>query len=250
MPAAGGLGCLLLHGFTATADEVRPLADALAGAGFPVRSVQLAGHGTTVADLARTGWRDWLESVEAGLAALRRDVEHVAIAGMSMGGLLALRLAAMRSRDVAALILCAPALRLADRRPLVLPYLRWVPGLSGRFAVMPKRGGRDIADPVARAASCAYDAMPLPAVLSLLDLQRTVRHDLARVMQPALLLHGRHDHVVPVRSQEALRRALGSTWIEAHVLERSFHVLTEDLDRDEVARLAIDFLSRVARRAT
>lgn len=227
---------------------MRPLADALAGAGYPVHSVQLAGHGTTVADLARTGWRDWLTSAEAGLDVLRRDVAHVAVAGMSMGGLLALRLAATRPRDVQALVLCAPALRLADRRQVVLPYLRWIPGLSGRFAVMPKRGGRDIADPVARAASRAYDAMPLPAVLSLLDLQRTVRHDLTRVTQPALLLHGRLDHVVPVRSQEALRRALGSTWIEAHVLERSFHVLTEDIDRDEVARLTIDFLSRVEQR--
>lgn len=245
LPGTRPLGCLLLHGFTATPDEVRPLAEALAGAGFPVRAVRLAGHGTSVADLARTTWRDWLDSAAVGLDVLRRDVARVAVAGVSMGGLLAIRLAATRPADVAALVLCAPALRLADWRPRVLPFLRWVPGMSGRLAVMPKRGGRDILDEAARATSRAYDAMPLPAVLSLLQLQRVIRRDVRAVTQPALLLHGRQDHVVPVASQELLRRALRSTWVESHVLERSAHVLTEDAERDAVGRFAVDFLDRV-----
>lgn len=248
LPGTRALGCLLLHGFTATPHEVRPLAEALARDGVAVRAVRLAGHGTTVADLARTGWPDWLASAEAGLDALRRDVARVAVAGVSMGGLLALRLAATRPADVAALVLCAPALHLTDWRPRVLPYLRFVPGMRGRLAVMPKRGGRDIADPAARAASRSYDALPLPAVLSLLELQRAIRRDVPTVTQPALLLHGRNDRVVPVHSQQRLRAALGSRWIETHVLERSAHVLTEDFEREEVGRLAADFLARVERR--
>lgn len=229
---------------------MRPLAESLAGAGFPVRAVRLAGHGTSVADLAHTTWRDWLASATAGLEALRRDVPRVAVAGVSMGGLLAIRLGAARPSDVAALVLCAPALRLADWKPRVLPFLRFVPGFAGRFAVMPKRGGRDILDATARTASCAYDAMPLPAVLSLLELQRTSRRDVGAVTQPTLLMHGRQDHVVPVASQERLRRELGSTWIESHVLERSAHVLTEDAERDTVGRLAVDFLDRVEHQGT
>jgi carboxylesterase len=235
----------LLHGFTATPGEVRSLAEALAHAGFPVRAVRLAGHGTSVADLAQTTWHDWLASAAAGFDRLRREAPRVAVAGVSMGGLLALRLAATRPADVAALTLCAPALRLADWRPRVLPFVRWVPGLSGRFAVMPKRGGRDILDHAARARSCAYDAIPLPAVLSLLQLQRLARRDARAVTQPTLLLHGRQDHVVPVASQERLRRTLRSTWVESHVLDDSAHVLTEDAERDAVGRLAVDFLDRV-----
>jgi carboxylesterase len=229
---------------------VRSLAEGLATAGFPVRAVRLAGHGTNVADLARTGWPDWLASASSGLDVLRASVPRVAIAGVSMGGLLAIRLAATRPQDDATLVLCAPALRLADWKPRVLPFVRFVPGLSGRLAVMPKRGGRDIADPTARAASHAYDAMPLPAVLSLLDLQRVVRRDVRQVTQPALLVHGRLDHVVPVTSQTWLRDALGSRWIETHVLERSAHVVTEDGERDTVTRLAVDFLERVEHQET
>src|SRR5256885_14246546 len=60
------LGCLLIHGFTATPDEMRPLGEALAARGFPVRAVRLAGHGTEVADLAGTRWTDWFASVAEG----------------------------------------------------------------------------------------------------------------------------------------------------------------------------------------
>ncbi len=87
--------------------------------------------------------------------------------------------------------------------------------------------------------------MPLSAVLELLRFQAVVRGEIGRVTQPALLLHGRHDHSVPLANLELARRSLGSRVIESHVLERSWHVVTLDYDRDEVARLAADFLGRV-----
>ena len=87
--------------------------------------------------------------------------------------------------------------------------------------------------------------MPLAAIVQLLRLQAVVRSELARVTQPVLLLHGRHDHSVPVANVDFLRQRLGSPRIEAHVLERSWHVVTLDYDRDEVIRLTIDFLSGI-----
>jgi carboxylesterase len=246
LPGSRALGCLLIHGFTATPDEMRPLGEALAVAGFPVRAVRLAGHGTTVDDLARTGWRDWYASVEAGWAALARDVGRVAAVGMSLGALLALHLAASRPAGVAALVLCGTPARLGDLRLRLLPLLARLPWFARRFAVIRKRDGApDIADPVARAASRSYPAMPLAGVLELLRCQAAVAAELGRVRQPALLLHGRHDHSVPLASLAVLRRRLGSTHVEHRVLERSCHVVTVDCDRDEVARLAVDFLGRV-----
>jgi hypothetical protein len=52
---------------------------------------------------------------------------------------------------------------------------------------------------------------------------------------------------VPVAGLVRLRQRLGSLSVEAHVLERSWHVVMLDYDRDEVARLAGDFLDRVDR---
>jgi carboxylesterase len=223
---------------------VRPLGEAIASAGYPVHAVRLAGHGTTPDDLARTRWRDWLASAESGLAALRAEAPRSVVVGMSLGTLLALLLAARRTTDVAAVVCAGTPLRLTNSRMALLGPLRWMPPLRRRFALLPK-GARDISDPVARAASVSYDVMPLPALLSLLELRRVVRRELHRVTQPALVLHGRHDHNAPPSNVALLRRRLGSRLVETHVLERSWHVVTEDVERDLVARLTIDFLSRL-----
>src|SRR5512143_863129 len=50
---------LLIHGFTGTPYEVRPLAEHLAGRGLEVATPVLPGHGQDAAALNRTTWRDW-----------------------------------------------------------------------------------------------------------------------------------------------------------------------------------------------
>lgn len=220
------------------------LGEAVAAAGFPARGVRLAGHATTPDDLARTGWRDWLQSAEDGLTTLHESVTRAAIVGVSLGALLALLLAARRPNDVSAVVSCATPLRLADRRTGLLRSLRWLEPVRRRYALLPK-GRRDISDPVARAASRSYDVMPLAGVLSFLELRGVVRRVLRQVTQPVLILHGRHDHTALVSNIALLRHHLSSRHIESHVLERSWHVLTEDVERDLVARLTIDFLTRI-----
>src|SRR2546428_5424992 len=90
LPGSRPLGCLLVHGFTGTPEEMRPLGEALAAHGFPVLGVRLAGHATTVDDLARTRWADWFGSVEYGAARLRRQADRIAIARLSVGAPLAI----------------------------------------------------------------------------------------------------------------------------------------------------------------
>jgi carboxylesterase len=250
LPGRRSTGCLLVHGFTGTPEEMRPLGDALAAAGFPILGVRLAGHGTSVDDLARTQWTDWVASVEDGFTRLARDSERVAVAGLSMGAVLALHLSATRPAEVAALVLCATALTIADPRTRLLPLLHRTPWIGRRYARIPKRGGRDIADAAARAASPSYDAMPLGAVVQFLRLQAIVRSELRAVTPPALLLHGRHDHSAPLANLEQVRRGISSQWVESHVLERSWHVITVDAERELVGRLAVDFLTRVETRVS
>jgi esterase/lipase len=64
-------GVLCLHGITGTPFEIRPLAEALARRGCTVRAPMLAGHGRTLADLAASGWQDWLRSAEEAFDELR-----------------------------------------------------------------------------------------------------------------------------------------------------------------------------------
>ncbi len=238
-------GCLLVHGFTATPEEMRPLGVALAQRGFPVSAVRLPGHGTSPEDLERTTWLAWVACVDEELTRLRAQVPRVAIAGMSMGALLALHAAATRTAAVDALVLCGTPITPPWGLRL-LPLLVRLPGFATRYRFIPKHNGPDISDPAERAATHSYDRMPLHAVLQFAKLQAAVRAELKRVTQPALLMHGRHDHSIPIANLGALQQRLASAYIETHVFERSWHVITLDVEREQVAVLAAAFLARVA----
>jgi len=236
----------VLHGLTGHPDEMRPLAEALAAEGFAVHVPRLAGHATDVADLARTSWSDWFRSATRGFEALAAEVPRVAVAGLSMGSLLALHLAATRA-EVAGLVCAATPIRLADWRTRLVPLAAQIPALRRRLALIPKRGGPDVSDPAARAASPSYRATPLVAVHEMLRLRGMVVRELPWITQPTLVLHGRYDRTVRTSSVRVLRRRLRSRVVETHVLQRSAHVLTVDVDRDEIGRVVADFLGRVER---
>jgi carboxylesterase len=235
----------LVHGFTATADEMRPLGDALARAGFPVVGVQLPGHGTEPGALGGVGAGDWIASVESAIGELRRDGRRVAVAGMSMGALLAVVAAAERRQAVDALVLCGTALTLTNRWVRWLPLVERIPGVTRRWPLIRRGGERGISDPAGREASPTYEAIPWRAPRELLALIRMARAALPRVAQPTLAFHGGGDRSVPPSVLDELRTRLGTSWFEAHVLERSWHVVTMDVDRERMAELTIDFLARV-----
>ena len=79
----------------------------LADAGYRVSLPRLPGHGTVWQEMALTSWQDWYDRVDAEYRALSSECERVFVAGLSMGGALALRLAEQHP-DVAGLMLVNP----------------------------------------------------------------------------------------------------------------------------------------------
>ena len=90
-------GILLIHGLTGTPMEMRLLGLGLHARGYTVAGMQLAGHCGNVEDLLATGREDWYGSVQRAADVLRPKVDHLFVAGLSMGALLALKLAADRA---------------------------------------------------------------------------------------------------------------------------------------------------------
>jgi carboxylesterase len=232
---AGPTGCLLVHGLTGTPYEMRFLGTQLHAAGYTVHGVCLAGHATTVHDLEACSWRDWYRSVEVGLETLHAHCARTVAVGLSLGGLLIARLGIERAAGVDALVLLAPALRLANPWPT---RLEWV--LRSAWPLVPRRWryrykpGSDIRDPEARQAHPGYRQVPLRSVLETLALQRLVRAELGRVAQPTLALHGGMDRTVSLESLELVRRALPNLRGSV-VLPASGHVITVDAERARVA---------------
>lgn len=90
----GRTGVLLIHGFTGLPAELLLMGKYLQAQGYTVLGVRLAGHGTTAEDMSHMTGEDWLDSVRDGYALLRGCCDRVVAGGHSMGGLLALLLAA------------------------------------------------------------------------------------------------------------------------------------------------------------
>ena len=230
----GGRGALLLHGFAGTPPELRGLGERLAAEGWRCHGPLLAGHGTTPEDLERTTWRDWAESARRALDALAAECTEVVVAGQSMGGAMALHLAATGARVTAVATLAAPVW-LSDWRLRILPVARHV--------VRWHEPDPDDIDLYDRAAVDRLWSYGRRATRSLVELNRfvaTVRSELPLVRQPVLVLHGERDRSVDPRNAEDIARGLTcSREVVRHVYPRSGHALSVDVDHaDAEERIA------------
>jgi carboxylesterase len=236
----GPTGVLLVHGFTATTAEVRPLARDLYGRGLTVSGPLLPGHNTTPEHANRYRWRDWVRSVELAYRALAARCPEVIVGGESTGALLALYLASEHP-EIAAVLCYAPALKLSLRRRDVVKLYMAAPfkpyAVKQRPALSPSSGG----DSLWR----GYPVTPLKGTIELLRLQRAVRPCLARVRQPILIAHGRYDPTVHPSAPETVYREVGSTVKELHWCEHSAHKVILDDERDQVFALTAAFIDRV-----
>ena len=232
----GPVGVLVVHGFTGNPQSMRPLAEAFAAAGHTVSLPLLPGHGTRVEDMLPTRWADWSAAVERAHDELAARCEAVCVAGLSMGGTLALWLASRRP-EVRGIVLVNP---LADGE---------APGITATVEQLRTLGeplvpgiGSDIA--LAGSVESAYPLTPVEPLLSLHAALADLRPALARITCPVLLLTSPQDHVVEPVSSDLVAASVGGP-VERVVLERSFHVATLDHDADAVERSAVDFVQRV-----
>ena len=239
-PGGGPHGALVLHGFTGSPVSMRPLAEALADAGFAVELPRLPGHGTDPADLALTTWSDWLAEAERALAVLRGRVPdgRIVVVGLSMGGALTLAVAEGHD-DLAGIVVINTPVQAPPELAEGLAQL-----LDGGVEVIDSIGG-DIADPDADEVS--YDATPLRPLLSMLEAGAEVRAQLGTVRCPALVITSRQDHVVDPGDSDVIAGALGGP-VERCWLEKSFHVATLDYDRAELEAAAVAFATRATGR--
>ncbi|WP_019545821.1 alpha/beta hydrolase [Streptomyces sulphureus] len=236
----GSVGVLVCHGFTGSPQSVRPWAEHLAEQGLTVSLPLLPGHGTRWEDLAVTCWEDWYATVERALLTLLDRCTQVFVVGLSMGGTLALRLAA-RHREVAGLVLVNPAMTFPRVQGALLPaaglLLRSAPGIASDIA---REGVEEL----------GYERTPVRAARSLRQLFRVVRSELPRVVQPLLVLHSRTDHVVPPSDSELVLSEVSSTDVTETVLEHSLHVATLDHDAERIFADSHSFIDRLTARKT
>ncbi len=229
------VGCLLVHGFTGTPQNVRPLADYLARRGLAVSAPRMPGHGTTVADLDKTGPQDWLEAAEQALTELKERCSTVFVAGISMGGTLTLELARRHPELAGVVVMAAPVQAMEALQPLVDDPDRpvTVPAPWATVGVLTQDVG---------VGGIAYLEMPLGALERGMGLMSQVREGLGDVTVPTLLIYGDADQVVDKANGPFVLEGIKATDKRLLALPDSSHEVTLDVDRERVMVEVYDFI--------
>lgn len=227
-------GLLLLHGFTSTPQSVGYVGRQIhAATGATVSVPLLAGHGETPQALALTGYHDWLGSAETALHRLRADCDVVILAGLSLGGTIALNL----------------SIRFPDRIDRVIS----INGSTGIYRPDQVAGlfasdsgfhhgiGSDIKHPTRR--EICYDQIPLATMRERFVLTCATGIMLPDLKQPLLVIQSREDHVVAPENAARIVRDVGSAHVRLQWLDHSYHVATLDNDRDRIVTACSAFLT-------
>lgn len=263
LPGDNNVGVLLIHGLTGTPNEMRIIAKGLNRAGFTVYAMQLAGHCGNEADLCETTWLDWYASVEAAAHELQKEVDHLFVAGLSMGALLSLKLAFEQPQMVKGVAAYATTFRYDGwSMPFYAKHffflLTWFKKLGifqdKFFAEEPPYGLKDekIRATVSNSmlggdsASAGLANNPYPALAEMLYLSRNVRTNLSKITAPCLIMHASHDDIANIETNARIIEKNVSGPTVFIPLDESYHLITIDRQRKEVIRASVDFINDVA----
>lgn len=225
-----------------------PTIEAMEEAGYVVSAPLLPGHGTTEHDLEQATWQDWAAAVLDAHAALATRVEAVCYVGLSLGALLGLHLAAQSPAKLRALALLSTPLHLSSVVRRIVPIVRYSP-IRWIYTASPKDWKASVADPdgleVYRESS--YARIPTKSVYQIYDLERVVAAELGRIHIPTLIVHSHQDEVAPPSNVAELCAAITTPAPDVLWLEKSYHVLALDYERNQVNRAILSFFERNAR---
>ena len=230
------VGVLLSHGFTGSPASMRPWGEDLAARGYAVEVPLLPGHGTRWQDMSTTTWDDWYGTVTRSFEKLAAENDVVVAGGLSMGGMLVLRLAADHPERVAGVVAVNPMVVTKRKDVLALPVLkRLVPSFPGIVNDI-KKGGDEH----------GYPRVPLRAADSMFRAGRELARELAAITAPLLLLKSTVDHVVDETSVPLITSTVSSRDVTLVPLEDSYHVATLDNDAPLILEESAAFVARVA----
>lgn len=202
---------LLIHGFTGSAAHMRLVGERLHAQGFTVQGINLPGHGESMEAMAKSGWQDWLSAAREAVVSLKKRYPKVSVAGLSMGGCLALILAEQMELDACATI-SAPMgtkngmLRFCGIASLFVKRIIW--------SSNPERQRR-----VDERYDYGYPGFPTRCGADLHRLIGLARRNLHAVRCPLLVIQSHDDETIIPESAEIILAGVssekkGMVWLE------------------------------------
>jgi esterase/lipase/1-acyl-sn-glycerol-3-phosphate acyltransferase len=237
-------GILLVHGYLAAPEEVRPLAEYLYQQGYTVFAPRLRGHGTSPEDLALRTWEDWLQSVERGYMILANSAKDVVLGGFSMGAGLALLAATNMLYKVKAVFAINCAMRLRRRSAKLAPAVVLWNKLVDKL--VKDEGRRHFVPNEPENPHINYFRNPISGVKELMELMEQLSIRLDRIKVPTLLIQSSGDPVVHPEGSKEVYENLGSEDKELVMFNSDRHgILRGELSQRVFTRIVEFLRSRV-----
>lgn len=230
-------GLLFIHGFTATNKDFEEWVSHFSKEGYVTENVLLSGHGTHYSNLVNVKWYTWFNDVKEALFTLRKKCENVVVIGQSMGGSLALHLAA--HYQIEGLVLLAPGIFFKENN---MPLLRLLKPFK---KYLKKKDGVDIKNSEVKKDIVSYEKIAINAIFEVDALFNHVKDDLPDVYVPVILFHAKEDHVIDYKSSEFAYNTISSKIKKILTLKNSYHLLSLDNDKDIIIKETDKFLRQI-----
>ncbi len=249
---------LLLHGLQSSPAELQPLAKRLNQAGYTVHVPHIRGYGFIHGDTPRsvTHWQEWHTIATAEFLALKKQYKTVSMGGLCIGAVLSLSVASEQGDDVAALTLLATTFWYDGWSIPWYRFLRYVGYYSPAryvysyrerepFGLKNEQLRKWIAREMSHKDSSIVGAskLNLPAIQEAERMIASVKKNLSKVTAPAIVIHAQEDDVSSPRNAHYVHQHLGSKTKELVILHNSYHMITVDNDREQVANDTIRFFA-------
>lgn len=247
---------LLIHGLSGNPLEMQYLAKRLRQAGIATFVPHFRGYGFDGRPdpFAAGTWQQWRAQVLEQFDELTCKYRSVSVAGLCVGAVLALDLAAARPDEVAALSLLSTTLAydgwslpwyqflapLAYYTPLRYRYSyreRHPYGVKNES--LRKWIAREMSENTTSIAGAS--SLPMTAVHQAKKLIRHVKRVMPEIHAPALVIHAKDDDVASVKSAEFVLAHIGSQDVRFLLLHDSYHMVTLDNEKQLVADETIRF---------
>lgn len=232
---AGKRAVLLLHGFTGSSADVRILGRFLEKHGYTSHAPIYRGHGVPPEELFNYSPDDWWEDVQKGYQLLKEmGHDEIAVAGLSLGGVFALKLG--YTLPVKGIItMCAP-MYLKSEEVMYQGVLQYAKEYK-------KREGKS--DHVIEKEMEAIRQKPLHSLKQLQSLISEVRNNIDMIYSPILVAQARHDEMINPESANIIFNEVESVEKQLKWYEKSGHVITIDVEKDQLHEDIVAFLEKL-----
>jgi carboxylesterase len=242
MPA-GRVGCLMLHGFMGSPKSSRAMAAYLAERGVTMYCPLLPGHGQLLDKMYKISYQAWLAEAEEAFQTMRQQCDELFLMGHSMGTVLSAHLISRypEVNNVRGMIMIAPFYDVPHKAIRLLSVLRYlVPWFYPmqfrklhrlvRERVHDLYPDLDLDSEEIQKWMRTTTRVPTSAVDEMRKMGDLGRRLWPHMQLPALILHGRADHVARPINAQAVYDTLPAQDKELVFFDGAGHELMRDFD--------------------